>query len=122
MNRFLLQAICCVALLFGSALAARAHAFLDHAEPAVGSTLAAAPPQLKIWFTDDLVATGCSLQVTDAAGKQVDKKDPRVDDKEKSLYTVSLPALPPGTYKVTWHALCPEGHKTQGTFTFTVKS
>ena len=62
------------------------------------------------------------MQVTDAAGRQVDKKDARVDDATKSLYIISLPALPPGTYKVTWHALCPQGHKTDGNFTFTVRS
>ncbi len=27
--------------------------------------------------------------------------------------------LPPGTYKVTWHALSTDGHRTQGSYEFT---
>ena len=29
--------------------------------------------------------------------------------------------LPAGTYTVAWHALSTDGHKTSGTYTFTVK-
>src|SRR6202011_73050 len=31
-----------------------AHAFVDHAEPAVGSQIRSAPTQVKIWFTEKL--------------------------------------------------------------------
>ena len=39
--------------------AARAHAFLDHATPAVGSTVAAAPDELSLSFTQ---RSGTGLQ------------------------------------------------------------
>ncbi len=30
-------------------------------------------------------------------------------------------ALETGTYKVDWHALATDGHKTDGSYTFTIK-
>ena len=44
-----------------------------------------------------------------------------VDAADKSLMTVSVPTLPPGTYKVVWSAVAVDTHHTTGTFTFTVQ-
>lgn len=98
-----------------------AHAFLDHAEPKVGSTVTNSPTEIKIWFTQNLEPTFSKLEVQDAQGKEVDKKDAHLDDKDKSLFLVSLPQLPAGTYTVIWHAVSVDTHKTQGTFHFTIK-
>jgi methionine-rich copper-binding protein CopC len=100
---------------------ALAHAKLDHAEPAVGSKIKPAPDQVKIWFTDGLDPAHSSIEVKNAKGKEVDKKDAHVDSKDGSLLMVSLPNLPPGVYTVNWHVVCEDGHKTQGHFEFTVK-
>ena len=100
---------------------AMAHAFLDHAEPKVGSTLAASPSVVKIWFTEELEAAFSKIRVYDAKGTEVDKKDVAVDAADKSLMTVSVPTLPPGTYKVAWSAVAVDTHHTTGTFTFTVQ-
>ena len=98
-----------------------AHAFLDHAEPRVGSTVTNSPTGIKIWFTQELEPAFSTLQVQDAQGKEVDKKDAHLDDKDKSLFLVSLPQLPSGTYTVIWHAISVDTHKTQGQFEFTIK-
>jgi methionine-rich copper-binding protein CopC len=98
-----------------------AHAFLDHAEPKVGSTVTNSPAEIKIWFTQNLEPAFSKLEVQDAQGKEVDKKDAHLDDKDKSLFLVSLPELPAGTYTVIWHAVSVDTHKTQGTFHFTIK-
>jgi hypothetical protein len=98
-----------------------AHAFLDHAEPKVGSTVTNSPAELKVWFTQNLEPAFSTLQVQDAQGKEVDKKDAHLDDKDKSLFLVSLPQLPAGTYTVIWHAVSVDTHKTQGHFEFIVK-
>lgn len=108
------------ALLVWPALA-WAHAFLDHAEPKVGSTVSVAPTEIKVWFTQELEPAFSSLEVADAKGKQVDKKDTHLDAKNKLLLTVSVPPLSPGTYTVTWHVVSVDTHKTQGHFEFTVK-
>jgi methionine-rich copper-binding protein CopC len=100
---------------------ALAHVRLDRAEPKVGSTVNAAPAEVKIWFSDDVGLTGTTVEVTDASGARVDKDDVHLDAKDKSIAIVSLSdKLPPGKYKVIWNALCEDGHKTKGTFRFEV--
>ena len=111
-----------VAVLF-LALQTRAwaHAFLDHAEPKVGSSVTNSPTEIKIWFTQNLEPAFSKLEVRDAKGEEVDKKDAHLDDKNMSLFIVSLPPLPSGTYTVIWHAVSVDTHKTQGHFEFTIK-
>lgn len=98
-----------------------AHAFLDHADPKVGSAVTNAPTEIKVWFTQNLEPAFSTLEVRDAQGREVDKKDAHLDDKDKSLFLVSLPQLPTGTYTVIWHAVSVDTHKTQGRFEFTIK-
>jgi hypothetical protein len=99
-----------------------AHAFLDHADPKVGSTVTHSPPVIKIWFTQELEPVFSTVEVQDAQGKQVDKMDVHLDDKDKTLLILSLPPLPDGTYTVTWHAVSVDTHRTQGHFEFTIKT
>jgi len=103
------------------AQAAAAHAILDHASPRVGSVVQTAPPEVKVWFTQELEPAFSTLRVTDREGRQVDRKDKQVDAKDRTLMRVSLPPLPPGTYKVIWRALSVDTHVTEGDFTFLVE-
>jgi methionine-rich copper-binding protein CopC len=111
-------------LAFASAMTfvslAGAHAFLDHATPAVGSAVRASPAQVKLWFTQKLEPAFSSVRVLDRSGKQVDKGDPVVDRADATLLRVSLPQLAPGTYRVTWRVLSVDSHVTEGDFTFNV--
>jgi methionine-rich copper-binding protein CopC len=99
---------------------AQAHAFLDHADPKVGSTVKGSPTVIKAWFTEELEPAFSKIQVFDSTGNQIDKKDVKVDSTNKSLMSVSVPNLPAGTYKVKWSAVAVDTHHTTGTFTFTV--
>jgi len=105
-------------LLFAlGADAACAHAFLDHANPLVGSTVRAAPREVTLSFTQDLEAGFSSVEVTDAHGARVDAGKPRVS---ANTMRIGLRSLPPGTYRVRWHVLSVDTHKTEGSFTFQV--
>ena len=99
-----------------------AHAFLDHAEPKVGSTLTNSPAIIKIWFTQSLEPAFSTIEVKDGQGNEVDKKDVHLNAKDKTLLIVSVPPLPDGTYTVTWHATSVDTHRTQGQFEFIVKA
>ena len=55
-----------------AAPAARAHAFLDHASPAVGSSLPAAPSAVTMWFTQQLEPAFTTATVSDKSGARVD--------------------------------------------------
>jgi hypothetical protein len=110
-------------LLFGIQSQALAHAFLDHADPKVGSAVTGAPSEIKLWFTQDLEPAFSSIEVRNGAGTQVDKKDVHPDPKNKSLLIVSVPPqLPAGSYTVSWHVVSVDTHKTQGHFEFTIKA
>ncbi len=99
---------------------AQAHAFLDHADPRVGSTLAASPSAVKGWYTEELEPAFSKIEVFDGTGKEIDNKDSKVDPTDKTLMVVSVPKLTAGTYKVEWSAVAVDTHHTTGTFTFTV--
>jgi methionine-rich copper-binding protein CopC len=98
---------------------ARAHAFLDRASPAVGSTVHAPPSEVRIQFTEELEPAYSAAHVEDASGATVSTAA-RVDERERSVLIVSLGALKPGRYKVIWKVLSVDTHVTNGTFTFTV--
>jgi len=100
--------------------AAIAHAFLDHATPAVGSQVRGAPPSLTLWFTEEVEPAFSTVKVLDAQGRQVDRGDKSVDARDRTALRVSLSSLAPGTYRVVWRALSVDTHVTEGDFTFTV--
>ena len=101
---------------FGN-VAARAHAFLDHASPLVGSTIATPPHEVALTFTQNLEAAFSSVQVTDAKGTRVDQGKPQITG---NTMRVGLRAPGPGRYLVRWHVLSVDTHKTEGNFSFTV--
>lgn len=108
------------AALFGAVNAALAHAFLDHASPAVGSTVPAAPPLVRLWFSQELEPAFSAVTVTDKAGNRVDRGDSSVDAKDPTELHAGLKPLPPGTYKVAWRVVSVDTHTTEGDFSFTV--
>ncbi len=103
-------------LLLAGSLAASAHAFLDHANPRVGSTVRAPPREVTLWFTQKLEPSFSSAQVHDASGARVDQGARA----EGMQIHVALKPLPPGTYRVRWKVLSVDTHTTEGSFTFRV--
>jgi methionine-rich copper-binding protein CopC len=99
---------------------AAAHAFLDHAIPAVGSTVRASPASVRLWFTEQLEPAFSRVRVLDASGKEVDAGDSHVEASDAAVLAASLPALPPGTYRVVWRVVSVDTHVTEGDFTFDV--
>jgi methionine-rich copper-binding protein CopC len=96
---------------------AQAHAFLEHASPLVGSTVASAPREVSLTFSQNLEAAFSSVQVTDANGARVDQGKAQVSG---NTMRVGLKSLSPGSYRVRWQALSVDTHKTEGSFTFSV--
>jgi copper resistance protein C len=103
-------------LLLGT-IAAYAHAHLQRSEPRDGSTVIPAPNEVVMWFTEGLEPAFTGVEVRDAEGGRVDQGAPQISG---STMRIGLKALPPGTYKVNWHALSVDTHKTDGTFSFQV--
>jgi methionine-rich copper-binding protein CopC len=108
-----------VSLLLGplATTTARAHAFLDHASPLVGSTVRTAPHEVVLSYTQNLEAAFSTVEVTDTSGARVDQGKPQISG---STMRVGLKSIGPGTYKVRWHVLSVDTHTTEGSFTFHV--
>lgn len=96
--------------------ASHAHAFLDHANPRVGSTVRSAPREVTLWFTQKIEPSFSSAQVTDASGARVDQGA----HVEGMQIHVPVRSLAPGSYKVHWKVLSVDTHTTQGSFSFRV--
>jgi methionine-rich copper-binding protein CopC len=109
--------------LFALAGAAQAfaHAFLDRATPAVGSTVRGSPGEVRLRFTQELEPAFSTVRVLDANGRQVDRGDKQVDPNDRTVLRVSLSTLPPGTYRVLWRVLSVDTHVTEGDFTFEIE-
>jgi len=112
-----------VAALAAVALAAPAfaHAHLQKSYPAADSVNSSAPTEIDITFSEgvNLKFTGATLTGPD--GKAVPLGDGMLMGGDALWMAPITGTLGAGVYTVDWHALAADGHKTTGSFTFTVK-
>ncbi|MFI5012657.1 MAG: copper homeostasis periplasmic binding protein CopC [Hyphomicrobiales bacterium] len=102
--------------------AAIAHALLVKAVPAVGGAISAAPPEIKITFSEAVEPRFSGIAVKGADGRAVATAAASVDPADHATLIVPVKAaLQPGTYKVSWHVVSIDTHATQGGFSFEVK-
>jgi len=110
------------AAVLASAAPASAHDALVSSSPAADSTLTAAPAEVVLTFSNDLLAFdengGTALTVVDASGDDWVDGEPAV-----SADTVTVPlgeGMPNGAYTVTWQVVSSDGHPTSGEFAFSL--
>jgi copper resistance protein C len=111
--------IVAILALLAAPAGASAHAMLNHASPAVGSTAAAAPKEIVLSFTEKLEPKFSSIEVRDAKNAAMQDGKAALGGAPTDL-RVALKPLPPGTYKVIWRVLSVDTHRTDGSFTFRV--
>jgi copper resistance protein C len=111
---------CLILVLLTGAVRVEAHAFIREADPGVGSTVQTSPNEVRIRFTENIEPAFSSIQVFDASGKELDKRDVHLDRSDRALLHVSLPRLGAGIYKVVWRVVSVDTHVTNGNFTFRV--
>jgi methionine-rich copper-binding protein CopC len=110
----LILAVFVVAL---SAAAALAHAHLLRATPAENASVPP-PSEVTLQFSEPLERAFSAIVVRDATGRQVDKRDTRLD--HGVTLRVALPPLAAGQYRVEWRAVAADSHKMQGGYAFRV--
>ena len=98
-----------------------AHAFLDHAVPPVGGTVAASPPEIRLYFSEAIEPRFSGIELTSIDGRPVKTGPSTVDPRDQMQFVLPVPALPSGRYKVTWHVVSVDTHPTQGDFAFEIK-
>lgn len=97
-----------------------AHAHLESATPADKATVAA-PSELDLNFSEDLNLKFTGIKVTGPAKAAVKTGEGMLMNANKTLMVPVSGTLAAGSYKVEWHALSADGHKTKGSYSFTVK-
>jgi methionine-rich copper-binding protein CopC len=111
-----------IAIWLGYPHGAFAHAMLVKAVPAVGGTVAAAPSQIRITFSEAVEPRFSGIAIEGADGRAVATEPASLDATDHATLVVLLKErLQAGRYKVIWHAVSVDTHRTQGSFPFEVK-
>jgi methionine-rich copper-binding protein CopC len=116
--RFIVLLVCLV--LAGTAPPAGAHAKLARSEPPGGSTLRAAPSEVRLWFTENLEAAFSAAHLLDGGRRRVDGVQAAVDPLDGALLRLAVPALAAGRYVVVYRVVSIDSHVTAGELTFTI--
>ena len=95
-----------------------AHAHLKVSNPAADSSVASAPKELTLTFTEQLEPALSGVAVTNDKGQVVEAKPAVVSG---DTMTVTVKKLPAGLYHVAWHAVAVDTHRTEGKYDFTIK-
>ncbi|MVV50769.1 hypothetical protein EJA72_21385 [Pseudomonas sp. PB120] len=108
--------------LLGSLFAASsvfAHAHLQSQTPAADSTVSA-PNELRLVFSEGVEAAFSKVTITkDGADVPVKGVTTEGSDKKTLVVTPAAP-LAAGAYKVEWHAVSVDTHKSEGAYSFKV--
>jgi methionine-rich copper-binding protein CopC len=103
------------------AVSAQAHAKLVGSMPAADSVVAGPVEHLDLVFSEEIAGklSGAVVSAMGAAMPSSAKLDPM---SARKLDITPQHPLGPGAYKVEWRAVASDdGHRTTGTFSFTVK-
>jgi methionine-rich copper-binding protein CopC len=118
-NRF---AVAMIVASLSHIAAAFAHADLKSAEPAAGSAAASSPTEIRITFSESVIAKFSGVELKDQAGKLVATGQAAVDPADKRVLIVPISeSLPAGSYRVDWHAVSEDTHRVKGTYSFKVQ-
>lgn len=80
-----------------------------------------APKEIRLLFSEAVIAKMSGVVLKDEAGKPVSMGAPQTDpqDQKQLVVPVTTP-LAPGRYNVTWHAVSEDTHRVKGEYNFTV--
>ena len=103
------------------ATSADAHPKLKSVSPAADVSSKVAPKEIKLNFSEGVIAKFSGLELKDEAGKTITTGVPVSDPGDRKQLVVPLTApLTAGRYKVTWHAVSEDTHRVKGEYSFEV--
>jgi methionine-rich copper-binding protein CopC len=103
------------------AAAADAHAFLSQAVPPVGGVISASPSEIRITFTDGIEPAFSGIELASAEGQPIKTGPATVDPRDNTQLVLPVLRLGPGQYRVTWHVVSVDMHRTEGAYGFQIK-
>jgi methionine-rich copper-binding protein CopC len=103
------------------ATSANAHPELVSASPVADASSKVSPTEIRLNFSEGIIAKFSGLELKDEAGKTIATGVPVNDPKDRKRLVVSVPSpLTAGHYTVTWHAVSEDTHRVKGEFSFGV--
>lgn len=117
------RAVCALVFLASAAVAPSvwAHAHLKQPTPAAKSVVNA-PQRITLAFSEGVEPGFSGVVITNAHQQVIKTGAVKRDEQDKALLIVPLEhALAAGTYQVDWHVVSVDGHKTKGSYSFSVK-
>lgn len=101
MRQFVLR-ILAAAIARLSTVDALAHAHFDPTVPPIGGTVAASPPEIRLFFSEAIEPRVSGIELATIDGRPVRTGPANVEPGDPTQYVLLVPALPPGRYQVTW--------------------
>jgi copper transport protein len=98
---------------------ADAHAILLRTDPSPQSTVASAPAEVRLEFSEPVEVAFGAVRVFDVNGHRVDTGSTRRAPGHREVST-SVTARARGTYTVTWRVVSADGHPVHGGFSYYV--
>ncbi len=98
---------------------ARAHAALLESVPANTAELSESPELLSLRFSENVRLL--RLEIRDGDGRAVDSGF-SAGTEASSSFSVALPALQNGSYRVEWTIISTDSHRMSGDFSFRVET
>ncbi|GAB3120276.1 copper resistance CopC family protein [Glaciibacter psychrotolerans] len=108
------------AIFFLQVTPAQAHEQLASSSPAENERLTAAPAEIELNFTNEILTIGAIVRVTDPAGITWHQGEPTLTG-SRAVMRVD-PALPSGSYTAAWRVVSADGHPISGVIPFTVET
>ena len=106
------------ALVVGAASPAAAHDELVASSPSPGERLDAAPSEVSLTFSADVLTIGAAVVIADASGRDWAAGAPVVTD---GVVTVAIePGMTDAGYEIRWRVVSEDGHPISGLVPFTV--
>src|SRR5436309_2545847 len=100
---------------------ALSHAFLDEAAPLVGGTVSGPPKEIRLSFSEAIEPRFSGIDLVTEDGRTIATSQAAVDPGNDRQLVLALPPLAPGRYRVRWHVVSVDTHRTEGEYSFAVE-
>lgn len=102
------------------AAAAVAHAFLNQAAPPVGGTVPTSPKEIRLTFSEGVEPRFSGIELVAGDVRRIATGPAATDPADDKQLVLAVPPLAPGRYRVRWHVVSVDTHRTEGEYGFEV--
>jgi len=102
-------------------VAALPHAFLNQAVPPLGGPVAASSKEIRLTFSEAIEPSFSGIGLATGDGRRITTGPAVIDPGDNKQLVLAVPPLTPGHYRVRWHVVSVDTHRTEGEYSFAVE-